>query len=115
MDADLDTLATALYVKVDDLLKDSPEQAPWRPVVDLKPQVSDAELATLSVLQALLRFTSETGWLRHARRHLGHLFPYLPFSRCTPSTWNDASAEMLDDDTGFRCATSRDELGAEAP
>jgi hypothetical protein len=27
MDADLDTLATALYVKVDDLLKDSPQQA----------------------------------------------------------------------------------------
>jgi len=28
-----------------------------------------------------------------------------PFLRCTPSTFNDASAEMLDDDTGFRCAT----------
>ena len=78
MDADLDTLATALYVKIDDLLKDSPHQAPRRPVVGMKPQVSDAELATLCVMQALLRFTSEVRWLRHARLHLGHLFPYLP-------------------------------------
>lgn len=28
-----------------------------------------------------------------------------PFSRATPSTFNDASADMFDDDTGFRCAT----------
>lgn len=28
-----------------------------------------------------------------------------PFSRATPSLFNDASADMLDDDTGFRCAT----------
>ena len=31
MDADLDTLATALYVTIDDLLKRSPQLAPWRP------------------------------------------------------------------------------------
>lgn len=78
MDADLDTLATALYVKIDDLLKDSPEQAPSRPMVGLKPQVSDAELATLAVMQALTSFTSEARWLRHARARLRHLFPYLP-------------------------------------
>jgi len=29
-------------------------------------------------MQALLGFTSEARWLRHARRHLGELFPYLP-------------------------------------
>ncbi len=40
--------------------------------------VSDAELVTLCVMQALLSFTSETRWLRHARAHLRHLFPYLP-------------------------------------
>lgn len=28
-----------------------------------------------------------------------------PFIRATPSTFNDASIKMLDDDTGFRCAT----------
>jgi formylglycine-generating enzyme required for sulfatase activity len=33
-----------------------------------------------------------------------------PFSRCAPGTWNDASDEMLDDDTGFRCATSVEAL-----
>jgi Transposase DDE domain len=78
MDADLDTLATALYVKIDDLLKDSPERAPWRPAVGIAPRISDAELVTLCVMQALLSFTSEARWLRHARAHLRHLFPYLP-------------------------------------
>lgn len=29
-------------------------------------------------MQALLGFTSEAKWLRHARAHLRHLFPYLP-------------------------------------
>ena len=29
-------------------------------------------------MQALLGFTSEARWLRHARSHLRHLFPYLP-------------------------------------
>lgn len=35
MDTDLDTLATALYVSVDDLLKDHPEQLPERPAVGI--------------------------------------------------------------------------------
>lgn len=78
MDADLDTLATALYVRVDDALKDDPSLAPWRPAVGIEPRLSDAELVTVAVMQALLGFTSETRWLRHAREHLGHLFPYLP-------------------------------------
>ncbi|HZA73684.1 MAG TPA: IS982 family transposase [Propionibacteriaceae bacterium] len=78
MDADLDTLATALYVRTDDLLKASPERAPWRPRVGIAPRISDAELITLAVMQALLRFTSEARWLRHARVHLRHLFRYLP-------------------------------------
>ena len=29
-------------------------------------------------MQALLGFTSEARWLRHARADLRHLFPYLP-------------------------------------
>jgi len=78
VDADLDTLATALYARTDDLLKAFPERAPWRPRVGLSPKVSDAELLTLAVLQALLGFTSESRWLRFARGHLRHLFPYLP-------------------------------------
>jgi hypothetical protein len=75
---DLDTLATALYVRTDDLLKESPQFAPLRPAVGIAPQLSDAELVTLAVLQALLGFTSEARWIRHASAHLGHLFPYLP-------------------------------------
>jgi Transposase DDE domain len=74
----LDTLATALYVKTDDLLKESPYLAPWRPRVGIAPRLADAELVTLAVMQALLGYTSESRWLRHARAHLGHLFPYLP-------------------------------------
>jgi hypothetical protein len=74
----LDTLATALYVRTDDLLKASPERAPWRPRVGITPQISDAEVITLAVMQALLQFTSEARWLRHAHLHLRHLFRYLP-------------------------------------
>jgi hypothetical protein len=75
---DIDTLATALYVKADDLLKQYPDLAPWRPVIGLQPRLSDAELVTLAVMQALLGYTSEARWIRHARARLGHLFPYLP-------------------------------------
>jgi hypothetical protein len=78
MDTDLDTLATALYVRVDDALRDHPDLAPWRPVVGLQPKLTDAELVTVAVMQSLLGFTSETRWLRHARRHLIGMFPYLP-------------------------------------
>ena len=78
MDADLDTLATALYVRTDDLLKSAPERAPWRPPVGIAPRSSDAELVTLAVMQALLGYTSEARWLRYARTHLQGQFPYLP-------------------------------------
>ena len=78
MDADLDTLATALYVTTDELLKGAPQLAPWRPAVGIAPKLTDAELVCLAVLQALLGFCSEARWLRYADRHLRHLFPYLP-------------------------------------
>jgi Transposase DDE domain len=78
VDATLDTLATALYVKIDDLLKGAPQLAPWRPAVGIVPKLTDAELVTLAVLQALLGFCSEARWLRYAHAHLGQLFPYLP-------------------------------------
>ncbi|EDY49138.1 IS982 family transposase [Streptomyces clavuligerus] len=78
MTNNLDTLATALYVKTDNLLKDSPQFAPQRPTVGIMPQLSDAELVTLAMMQAMLGFTSEARGLRHAGAHLRHLFPYLP-------------------------------------
>src|SRR4051794_14631204 len=78
VDADLDTLATALYVRTDDLLKASPERAPSRPAVGIAPRISDAELVTVAVMQALLGRTGEARWLRYAHAQLRHLFPYLP-------------------------------------
>ena len=59
MDADLDTLATALYVRTDDLLKVFPDQAPARPIVGIAPRITDAEVVTLAVMQALLGRSSE--------------------------------------------------------
>src|SRR6266545_1950666 len=76
VDATLDTLATALYVKIDELLQRAPHLAPWRPAVGIAPKLTDAELVTLAVLQALLGFCSEARWLRYAHAHLGRLFPY---------------------------------------
>ena len=81
MDADLDTLATALYVKIDDAVKLDPSLARQRPPVGICPKLSDAELLTLCVLQALGGFVSEARFIRYARVHLRHLFPYLP---CQP-------------------------------
>jgi hypothetical protein len=78
VDADLDTLVIALYVQVDDILKVNPNRVPWRPAVGIAPRISDAEMVTLAVAQAVLGFTSEARWLRFGRSHLHHLFPYLP-------------------------------------
>src|SRR4051812_23849526 len=78
MNADLDTLATALYVRIDDEMKIRSGLVPCRPVVGIEPQLSDAELVTVAVMQALLGFVSETRFLRYAGEHLGHLFRYLP-------------------------------------
>jgi DDE family transposase len=60
------------------MLKESPHLAPLRPTVGISPQLSDAELVTLAVLQALLGFTSEARWIRHVKASLRHLFPYVP-------------------------------------
>ena len=78
MNPDLDTLATALYVTVDDLLLAHPGWVPERPAVGIVPKLSDAELVTLAVIQALLGYTSEARFLRYARVHLRPWFPYLP-------------------------------------
>ena len=41
----------------------------------IAPKLSDAELVTLAVIQALLGVTSEARWLGSANRQLRHLFP----------------------------------------
>ncbi len=78
MKTELDDLAAALHVKTDDLLKESPQLAPCQPAVGIAPRLSGAELVTLAMMQAMLGFTSEARWLRHARAHTRHLFSYLP-------------------------------------
>lgn len=78
MNAGLDTLATALVVKTDDLLKGSPCLGPRRPTVGIAPRLSDAEPITLAMMQAMLGSTSEARSIRHAHAHLRHLFPDLP-------------------------------------
>lgn len=77
MDADLDTLATALYVTTDHLFE-HPDRVPARPIVGFAPAISDAEVLTLAVMQALLGFTSKARWLRHVRAHLLEMFLTLP-------------------------------------
>lgn len=71
MHTDLDSLLTALYVLVDDLL-------PERSGAGRRPKITDAELITLAVAQILLQCHSERRFLRLARRRLCHLFPYIP-------------------------------------
>ena len=55
MDTDLDTLATALYARIDDTLKARPDLCPWRPAVGIAPKFSDAELLTLAGTAGLQR------------------------------------------------------------
>lgn len=71
MTTDLDTLLTALYVKVDD-------QIGGVRCVGRPPLLSDSELVCLAVAQALLGYHSEARWLRYAGTHLHGMFPYLP-------------------------------------
>ena len=63
LDADLDTLVTALYVEIDDLIE-RPRGRGRRPLL------SHAELLCLAVMQVLLRYPSERHWLRYANKHL---------------------------------------------
>jgi hypothetical protein len=71
---DIETLATALYVKIDDMLADWPDLAPARPVTGTPLTLSDAELLTMAVMSALLGFTSERRWLRYVNAHLAGMF-----------------------------------------
>ena len=123
MASELDTLITALYVQIDDLLIElGVRQGPGRP-----PRLSDSELVCLAVAQVLLGCNSERRWLRFASGRLGHLFPYLPgqpaynrrlraaarplahaihhLAGLTPSWWDRL---RLLDSTPVPCAASRE-------
>jgi hypothetical protein len=70
MDADLDTLLIAVFCTADDLL---PEKAG-----NARRRVTDAEVVTLCVAQAIMGIPSDRRFLRVADKRLRHLFPELP-------------------------------------
>ena len=94
MNTELDALATRLYVTIDDLLIDHPDWAPERPAVGIAPKLTDAELLTLAVIQALLGYTSEARFVRHASVHLRGLFPFLPQRPAYNKRLRNAAATM---------------------
>src|SRR3954470_4843109 len=70
MDADLDLLLIAVYCTVDDLLPGRSANARRR--------ITDQEVITLCIAQALLDCRSDERFLALAAWRLGHLFPQLP-------------------------------------
>jgi len=119
MDADLDTLCTVVYCTADDLLPEARANARRR--------ITDAELVTLCVAQAIMGIPSDRRFLAVAAKRLVHLFPALPsqsaywrrrrrlagaiewllgvFAASSPGYSDDL---MLVDSTPVECARSRE-------
>jgi hypothetical protein len=119
MDADLDLLLTTVFVTADDLLPDGQNNAARR--------VTDAEVVTLCVAQAIMGIPSDRRFLAVAAKRLGHLFPALPqqpgyfkrrrrladtlewllemFASQSPGFYDDL---LLIDSTPLGCAQSRE-------
>jgi transposase len=70
MDADLELLLTTVFCTADDLLPEGSANAARR--------VTDAEVVTLCVAQAIMGIPSDRRFLAVAAKRLGHLFPRLP-------------------------------------
>ena len=68
--ADLDLLLTAVFATADDLLPERAQNA--------RRSVTDAEVVTLAVAQAVMDIASDREFLAAAATRLGHLFPKLP-------------------------------------
>src|SRR5271167_1249977 len=119
MDADLDLLLIAVYVTADDLLPEKAQNA--------KRSVTDAEVVTLCVAQAIMGIPSDRRFLAVAAKRLGHLFPKIPaqpgyfkrrrrltdtlewlmevFASQSPGFYDDL---LLVDSTPVECARSRE-------
>jgi hypothetical protein len=115
--ADLDLLLIAVFCTADDLL---PERAK-----NARRRITDAEVITLCIAQAMLGIPSDERFLAVAARRLGHLFPVLPersayhkrrlrlagaiealiaeFARHSPGFFDDV---LLVDSTPVECARS---------
>ena len=78
--ADLDLLLTAVFAAADDLLPERQKNA--------RRSVTDAEVVTLAVAQAIMDITSDREFLAVAAKRLGHLFPKLPLQ---PGYWKRRS------------------------
>ena len=65
--ADLDLLLITVFCAADDLLPARPSNA--------RRMLTDAEVVTLCVAQAMMGIPSDERFLRVARKHLAHLFP----------------------------------------
>jgi len=119
MDADLDLLLTTVFVTADDLLPERTKNAARR--------VTDAEVITLCVAQAIMGIPSDRRFLAVADKRLRHLFPVLPkqpgyfkrrrrladtlewlmaiFASQSPGFYDDL---LLIDSTPVECARSRE-------
>jgi Transposase DDE domain len=119
MDADLDLLLTTVFVTADDLLPERQNNAARR--------VTDAEVVTLCVAQAIMGIPSDRRFLAVAGKRLSHLFPVLPkqpgyfkrrrrladtlewlmamFASQSPGFYDDL---LLVDSTPVECARSRE-------
>jgi Transposase DDE domain len=119
MDADLDLLLTTVFVTADDLLPERQNNAARR--------VTDAEVVTLCVAQAIMGIPSDRRFLAVAGKRLRHLFPQLPkqpgyfkrrrrladtlewlmamFASQSPGFYDDL---LLIDSTPVECARSRE-------
>jgi Transposase DDE domain len=119
MDADLDLLCTVVYCTADDLLPEQPGNA--------RRMVTDAEVVTLCVAQAIMGIPSDRRFLKVARKRLVGLFPQIPsqpayfkrrrrladqlewlmgmFASQSPGSKDDL---LLIDSTPVECARSRE-------
>jgi hypothetical protein len=70
MDADLDPLLIAVFCTADDVLLSKPYNA--------RRIVTDAEVVTLCVAQAIMGITSDPRFVAVAATRLAHLFPQIP-------------------------------------
>jgi Transposase DDE domain len=119
MDANLDLLLTIVYCLTDDFL-------PPR-LGNARRRITDAEIITLCVAQAIMGIPSDPRFVAVAAHRLGHLFPHLPtrdafhkrrlrlsgqiealiahFARQSPGYMDDL---LLVDSTPVECARSRE-------
>jgi DDE family transposase len=117
--ADLDLLLTVVYCIADDFLPKPPGNA--------RRTVTDAEIVTLCVAQAIMGITSDYRFVAVADKRLRHLFPTIPtrdafhkrrlrisgqiealiahFARQSPGFFDDL---LLVDSTPVECARSRE-------